>query len=406
MFKIVADICKHPIHPFPARMAPSIVWENLKASKWKPLRILDPMAGSGTSLVIARAMGHEAIGFDRDPLALLIAKVWCTDIDKDKVSIKAKGVVDRAKKRYKQITIGKAYPKNANAKTRAFIRYWFDKENRRQLAALSDTISRIHDANIKLFLWCAFSRLIITKTAGASLAMDISHSRPHRVYNKGPIKPFDKFEIDVKKLLKASPFEEGHQNLPEVQVRHGDARQLPLTDNSIDVVITSPPYLNGIDYLRGHKFSLVWMQHSIERIKHLRSTNIGAEVCRVPDCERAYFWEALKKMGSIDKLAERTKRILLQYAYDMSEVISEIKRVLAQDGRAIFVIGDSTTRGTFVRNSKLIEHLAAKQGFLLRSTIRRELPVSRRYLPPPNSKKSGVEMQRRMREEVILTFKN
>ncbi len=406
MIKIVDDICKHPMHPFPARMAPAIVWENLKTDERKPLSVLDPMVGSGTSLVIAKALGHKAIGFDRDPLALLIAKVWCSDVEKEKVKLKAKTVIDRAKKRYRTLTVGKAYPRNADAETRAFIRYWFDKINRRQLAALSDAIKGIRNENTKTFLWCAFSRLIITKKVGASLAMDISHSRPHRVYDKAPIKPFDKFEEVVNKVLKSAPFEKGKQNLPKAQIQDGDARELPLIDNSIDMVITSPPYLNAIDYLRGHKLSLVWMGYSIKEIRHIRSTNIGTEVSCRCDSEKEQHTQALMEIGSIDKLTERTKRILLKYAYDMDAVMSEIKRVLAKNGRAVFVIGDSTIRGVFVKNSKLIKYLATEHGFSLQSDIRRILPEKHRYLPPPNYKKSGTELQHRMREEVILTFRN
>ncbi len=43
------------------------------------------------------------------------------------------------------------------------------------------------------------------------------------------------------------------------------------------MIITSPPYLNAIDYLRGHKLSLVWMGQSIARVRNIRSTNIGTE---------------------------------------------------------------------------------------------------------------------------------
>jgi hypothetical protein len=57
------------IHPFPARMAPELVWDELPDSLPR-LRVLDPMAGSGTTLVTAKLRGHEAIGFDRDPLAI------------------------------------------------------------------------------------------------------------------------------------------------------------------------------------------------------------------------------------------------------------------------------------------------------------------------------------------------
>ena len=84
-----------PIHPFPARMAPSIVWNNLPDNE-KPLRILDPMAGSGTSLVIARARGHQAVGCDTDPLAVLIARAWCSNVSSGRLSQRARSILDEA----------------------------------------------------------------------------------------------------------------------------------------------------------------------------------------------------------------------------------------------------------------------------------------------------------------------
>ena len=66
-----------PIHPFPARMASEIA---LKASESLPAHstILDPMVGSGTVLRIAAEHGHNGIGYDMDPMAVLLSKVWVT----------------------------------------------------------------------------------------------------------------------------------------------------------------------------------------------------------------------------------------------------------------------------------------------------------------------------------------
>ena len=66
-----------PIHPFPARMAPEIVFHQLRGMASDAL-VLDPMAGSGTVLRAAAELGHRAIGFDLDPLAVLMARVWTT----------------------------------------------------------------------------------------------------------------------------------------------------------------------------------------------------------------------------------------------------------------------------------------------------------------------------------------
>lgn len=62
------------IHPFPARMAPELALSALASLK-KGSIVLDPMAGSGTVLRQALALGHRAIGFDMDPLAVLMSRV-------------------------------------------------------------------------------------------------------------------------------------------------------------------------------------------------------------------------------------------------------------------------------------------------------------------------------------------
>ena len=94
-----------PIHPFPARMAADFVWKKLPTSQPR-LRVLDPMAGSGTTLVAARMRGHEAIGFDRDPLAVLIAGAWASDVDVETTVKKAAQVLTRAKERARIGTLG------------------------------------------------------------------------------------------------------------------------------------------------------------------------------------------------------------------------------------------------------------------------------------------------------------
>src|SRR5207245_27342 len=91
-----------PIHPFPARMAPSIALRRLSGTK-KKLRILDPMLGSGTTAVVARLRGHKAFGFDTDPLALLIAKSWSTDVNPKHFRRLAAKVLVSARKRYQRL---------------------------------------------------------------------------------------------------------------------------------------------------------------------------------------------------------------------------------------------------------------------------------------------------------------
>src|SRR5580700_5068030 len=101
---IFETLGRNPIHPFPARMSPGIALEALGEST-TPLRVLDPMAGSGTVLAVARAKGHHAVGVDLDPLAVLLAGVWTRTVDPDGVRDKAVQVLDRAKCTFNDLSV-------------------------------------------------------------------------------------------------------------------------------------------------------------------------------------------------------------------------------------------------------------------------------------------------------------
>lgn len=391
------------IHPFPARMAPSIVWDSLPANT-SPLTVLDPMGGSGTTLVCAREKGHYAIGCDTDPLALLIMRAWCSDIDADAVQHRGRLVLARARELAGRTPYRDAYPKNADAETRRFIRFWFDWRNRRELFALATCIARVRCRTEKDLLWCAFSRLIITKTAGASLAMDVSHSRPHKAYSRAAVRPFEKFLKSLEYVTNNSPFKACSDHIPAPEVRWGDARMLPVETESVDMIITSPPYLNAIDYLRGHKLSLVWMGHSIPKLRRLRSQNIGSEIS-AQDAGAPVAAQAVQAIGDIATLDRRRQGMIWRYVSDMIKVMSECRRVLKPGGIATFVVGNSAISGVFIRNSEALIRIAEAHGLNLTLTTTRSLKENKRYLPPPNHRKAGARMQTRMREEVILRFK-
>ncbi|MCH7575257.1 MAG: hypothetical protein IIA59_09050 [Candidatus Marinimicrobia bacterium] len=391
-----------PVHPFPARMAPSIVWDALPKTG-PSLRILDPMSGSGTTLVSARARGHHAIGYDTDPLAILIARVWCADTEPDEVKHRANHVLVRAKRLQGRLLSKESYPKGTDNDTRQFIDFWFDQRNRQELNALATCISRVRSQPVRTILWCAFSRMIITKTGGASLAMDISHSRPHKVYKIALVRPFDIFIKAVAIVVKNGPFLGHACDAPAADIHFGDARMLPIESASVDMIITSPPYLNAIDYLRGHKLSLVWMGHTISEIRSLRSGNIGTEVSKESGISGA-MQKAMISMGHLELLENRYLGMVRRYVWDMSKVMGECARVLKSNGRAVFVVGNSAIRGVYIKNSEAIVRLAVSSGLSLTSQSTRPIEGNRRYLPPPESNQAGGKMQSRMREETILEF--
>jgi SAM-dependent methyltransferase len=381
-------------------MAPSIAFDELPAAR-SPLRVLDPMVGSGTTAVVARAKGHSAIGYDTDPLAMVLSSAWSSNVNPKAIGELAAEVLKEAESRHRLMT--HAHPTGADEATKEFVNYWFDRANRLQLRALAEAIERVPSHQKRNVLWCGFSRLIIAKSRGVSLAMDLSHSRPHKVYKTAPVEPFTEFLGAVKRVAKNIPFNgKVFATLPTATIHQHDARKLPLADSTIDLVITSPPYLNAIDYVRCSKFTLVWMGYSVGELQKLRSENIGSERALARDRD-ADFTDLLRDIGA-DSLVRRDTGMLRRYAYDLDAVLTEIVRVLVPQGRAIFVVGDSTLHGTFIKNSEIIRRLASMHDLKLTKRFSRELLPSRRYLPPPGGRKTVASLRDRMRQEVIMHF--
>lgn len=386
-----------PVHPFPARMAPEVAIGTLQDLPESSV-VLDPMAGSGTVLRHAGDMGHVAMGYDVDPLAVLISRVWITPVRDDAIETVYQEVLRDALSRD---SLDVALPWiDDDDETGTFVDYWFAKEQQRDLRCLSAAIvdksatADTGESNACLdVLRVALSRIIVTKEQCASLARDTSHSRPHRVATVSDYSVYEGFGRSVqvvrKRLLAQPPQAQGAVSL-------GDARELDVCDESVDAVITSPPYLNAIDYLRGHRLSLVWLGHRLSSLRAIRAGSVGTE--RGPDADQDGVEQILSAMGSIADLPSRYQGMVRRYAHDVNCVVREIARVLRQHGSATFVVGNSCLKDVFVCNSGAICRSAALNGLVVHEEFERELPRRQRYLPISD----GGTLGRRMRTETIL----
>lgn len=390
-----------PIHPFPARMAPSLVLERL-GETGKNSRVLDPMVGSGVVLRQAIELGHEAVGFDLDPLAVLMARVWTTPISEvnlqkwvDRVSGEAQAT--------KSSTVTLDWI-DGDDETRSFVNYWFGESQREDLKRIAFVLSKFgcgeckEDAVSLDLIRLALSRIIVTKEPCASLARDTSHSRPHKVLEKSDFAVFPAFERSIRFLRKRLA---EHPPSGVAWVETGDARSLVAVGNgTVDAVITSPPYLNAIDYLRGHRLALIWLGHGLKELRRIRSCSIGAE--RAPDDRSVHtlFSRIEEAMGNLKQLPNRYCLMIERYVEDLYRMISEVARVLRPGGTATLVVGNSYLKGTFVRNAAGVTEAAKMVGLTPTCVSERVLPDSRRYLPIT---KDG-QLARRMRTETICRF--
>ena len=389
------------LHPFPARMAPDLAIRELRKLGSRSKVVLDPMAGSGTVLREATAQGHRAIGFDLDPLAVLIARVATRPVS-ERAIVDALDETLKAARGKKKVRLPWI---DDDQETRKFIRYWFAPKQKAAMRRLAWALQRsmrrksATRARARDVLRVALSRIVVTKDVGASLGRDVSHSRPQRVRDTSPFDVFAQFERSARamcEVLKAHPPTAGARITP------GDARHLPTRSGTVDLVMTSPPYLNAIDYMRGHRLSLVWLGYSVSELRAIRSVSIGSE--RKSDRKRRNkHIEAISlAMTGRQRLPRRQAQMVYRYAGDALRLMAEISRTLRDGGRAVLVVGNSCLGGRFIRNSDGIVAAANRAKLKLVKTSERELPENLRYLPLQRSGNSALES--RMRTETVLTF--
>jgi SAM-dependent methyltransferase len=383
------------IHPFPARMAPEIALDAIPEKASQTLNVLDPMCGSGTVLAVALQRGHNATGIDIDPLAVMMSQLAVTKVAAGTLHNVASRLVKGAGN-----SVGHA-PWGDDEETEKFVDYWFARDQKRQLIALTSAVDELDDEDQKLALRLAISRIIVTKSPRASLAADTAHSRPHRVITESDYDVFSGFEGSAKQLERM--LDQRTLSGKGTAVL-GDARELAsVPDGSADLAVTSPPYLNALDYLRGHKLALVWFGYKISELRARRSASIGAE--RAPGGATS---EAVGEIVDVIE-SEATDKSLLKrpmierFATDCIGFAEQLHRAVKPGGRAVLVVGNSTLRGNYIKNDVIARKAMEHAGFTFLEQKEREIPPTSRYMAI-SSKNESSSITKRMRTEVVLTL--
>ncbi len=393
----------HAWHPFPAKFPPQLPQFFIERLTEVNDVVLDPMFGSGTTLSEAVRLQRRTIGCDIDPLARLIASAKLTPVNAMSALRTGCEITDIARRNFLEDRdrLEKDLTSRFDDKTRAFIDYWFLPQQQLELIALLRVIEALPQERYRLFFQMIFSSTIIAKSGGVSRARDLAHTRPHRVEEKTPVSAFTEFPKRLKSALSSQLDVVANQ---DARVMARSANNTDLPSSSIDLIVTSPPYANNaIDYMRAHKFSLVWFGWKIDELSGIRAKYLGHDAgasdqfINLPSqCER--------KISMLSKLDPKKASALRRYFGEMSAVISEMRRVLKRRKAAIIVVGTSNLRGVDVETHKCLASIGESVGFRLAGVGVRHLDRDKRMMPARwgNERKSQIE--NRMHEEYVIGF--
>lgn len=392
----------HPLHSFAAKFPPQLPRLFIQNLTKVGDTVLDPMAGSGTTIVEALLLGRKGIGVDLDPLAVQIGLAKTMRVCWADLARSAQEAIAKAHRCLKADRSAKLRELRAGLDdaTKAFLDYWFLPSTQEELASLIAAIREEPDIAIRQLLLVAFSSTIVTKSGGVSLARDLAHSRPHRDPEKRPANALDLFWERVRRYRRALLSEPQLSLNTEAIVVHGDTRALPVADGSVHLIVTSPPYANAIDYMRAHKFSLVWMGKGIAELSEWRSRYIGAERAAdngdtLPDYPQQTVFMMMKR-------DMRKARVLGKYFADMRQAMREMYRVLYPGAAAIIVVGPSIMRGLQIETHLCLAEIAQSVGFDLVQIGERRLDRDRRMMPLSASYQPSSAIEARMHREYVI----
>ena len=309
--KSVNQYLTHWIYPYKGKFHPQMIRALLNILKVeKDENVLDPFIGSGTTAVEAQLMGINCIGRDVSPLCVLQSKVKTESIQ----------AIDRIKTYNEEATTA------------------FEQSN----GALTSTVEEANNDNYREFLDSIDDEQIRNFYLMAKLvAISDSTRRRHNI-----VKAFEKnlalMVASVEDYKKAT--QELGLQLGNVDINEGDARKLPLEDNSVQAIVTSPPYSIALDYVSNDAHALVAMGNDLDE---LRDRFVGVR-------------------------GNGKTRIEL-YNKDMRRSFEEMHRVLEQERYCAIVIGNATYQQRKIETIQFTIKECQKLGFTLVKNINKIL---------------------------------
>lgn len=354
----------HGYHRYPAKFIPQIVSRLVNEYTKIGDMVVDPFGGCGTTLVESKVMGRHSIGVDINPVAVLITKAKVTPIEPGK--LEESFVNLRAKiNAYSADTI-------VNAPQHERIDYWFMPEEKRKLAFIFSEISNLDDQDIRDFFYCAFSNIL----KNCSIWLQKSN-KPTRDLRKKPSDPIPTFYRQVRMMLKGNVSfyellkKKDYLEIP-CNVYCTDARTIPAYDDSVSLIVTSPPYVTSYEYADLHQLTALWFEYT-KNLSDFRRRFIGTS------------YHDKKELVLNSNIAEQIRNDLLKkdrktadevstYFSEMNQVFAEMKRILKKGGKTCIVIGNTSLKGVDILNAEVFVEQLRNLGLEIVEIIKREIP--------------------------------
>lgn len=415
--QVTTDYLTHSLQKHPATFIPQI--PSYLIQEYAPEDggvVLDIFGGSGTTGVESVRQGHEYVGVEVNPLSKLISDVSTHPYPVSVLS-EVKDLLDEVSGVIEREPI--EFPGRTKKE------FWFESSAREQLESLRDSIFALRDELMNSFeideevvsnvpysvetirnhLWevvvLVFANVVFEVSnadPGVSKAYKSPIMKEQIEEGSHPPDVFDTFDAEWAKVQEriGSLWEEvltSNELVPKSRTILGDARSVEL-DVDVDVAISSPPYINAINYYRGSKLRLFWIADMLAELdvpfeaSDLRSSIIGSnssaslrgvdtdalpflvedvwqcEAARYPTLSLDTLDTQIASIVETDISDAKKKSYLVWkfFAEDMVQSMSRVYESLVDGGLFFFVIGENVVGGEFIETRKYLTDIGRHLG--------------------------------------------
>lgn len=341
----------HRISSYVGRIKPSFAHWLIKLCSKEGDIILDPFCGIGTIPLEADLLHRKAIGIDLNPYAYYISKA---KFDRHPLQEHLK-FLNNLKLDINKVNVDKI-PQ--------FVKEYYHPQTLKELFALKEILL----TEERFFL------------LGCLLGISHGHRPQHLSIKTGYIIPYipnPKPPVVYKKVISRMIEKVERMYTDEFpltttgRIFNADARNMPLKNNSVDVVISSPPYYHTLDYVATN---------------NLRLAILG--------------YESEKQCTLKDNLIQNRK----DYLTEMDKIATELLRVLKSGSLCIFVLGDVHMPTYSLNTAQDIAELYSKSGFIIHGIISDEIPANRTTIVKFNGKE-GIERKKVKMDRILVMSK-
>ena len=375
----------HTLHRFPGKFVPQVARELLSLVGATAHSLIgDPFCGSGTTLVEASVTGIPIVGMDLDPLAVLISQAKTMVLSPRHLA---------EVKLYWDASIGMENPDRLeNAVPNLY--HWFKPDTARQLEFIKQKAMRLEDEDLRLFSLVVFSS-IIRRVSNAD-------DQTQKTYVSGTLKkeppsPSDIFQLAIDRATRGME-SYAIARKAAVSIQKGDARKWH-SQEKLDGIITSPPYIDSIDYVYNQLLEYFWLYEilglvSVDDVKTFRAEPMGFRRTDVVTGLRRLSVasplaaEILEpKLAKIQTASKKEAENVVGYFEDFEQHLKSANRNMKPGSIYALAIGESHIRGVQIPTPTILAALFCSSGFELVGTC--SYMIKRHYMKFPRRSNSG-----------------